>query len=205
MTLAAPFSSSMRLGRQAAFGQALASPRLRLRPMTSGDVGRIYEANRGLNRRYLASPPLDQEKLEELRQMFEGEWYRYGLGYLMVCHDDETVGHVRLKCIADRTSGRAAELTFATDPAHRGKGYATEAVGVVVADAFERAGMDYVVACVDPVDEAAARVVEKNGFAWVSTGKMHGRVMRRYILPLAMWRAQRRAMGVLPSPIATDL
>lgn len=205
MTLVAPFSSSMRLGRQAASGPALAGPRLRLRPMASSDVERIYEANRGLNRHYLASPPLDQEKLEELRQKFEGEWYRYGLGYLMVCHDDETIGHVRLKNIAHRTSSRAADLTFATDPAHREKGYATEAVGVVVADAFERAGMDYVVACVDPDNEAAARVVEKNGFAWVSTGKMHGRVMRRYILPLAMWRAQRRAMGVLPSPIATDL
>lgn len=205
MTLVAPFSSSMRLGRQAASGLALAGPRLRLRPMASSDVERIYEANRGLNHHYLASPPLDQEKLEELRQKFEDEWYRYGLGYLMVCHDDETIGHVRLKNIAHRTSSRAADLTFATDPAHREKGYATEAVGVVVADAFERAGMDYVVACVDPDNEAAARVVEKNGFAWVSTGKMHGRVMRRYILPLAMWRAQRRAMGVLPSPIATDL
>lgn len=60
MTLVAPFSSSMRLGRQAASGPALASPRLRLRPMASSDVERIYEANRGLNRHYLASPPLDQ-------------------------------------------------------------------------------------------------------------------------------------------------
>lgn len=194
MTLAVPSSSPMNAGRQAAFGPVLASPRLRVRQMGRDDVARIYDVNRSLNRRYLSAPPLDLEGLDELRQVFEGEWRQYGLGYLMICRDDETVGHVRLKCIPDCTSGRAAELTYAIAPAHQDKGYATEAVGMVLKFAFEEAGVDYVVACVEPHNAASVRVVEKNGLAWVATGKIHGRTMRRYILPATMWRAQRRAL-----------
>ena len=205
MTLAAPFSSPMNAGRQAAFGPVLASSRLRVRQMGPDDVARIYEVNRSLNRRYLSAPPLDLEGLEELRQVFEGEWRQYGLGYLMVCHDDETVGHVRLKCIPDCTSGRAAELTYAIAPAHQDQGYATEAVGLVLRFAFDEAEVDYVVACVEPDNPASLRVVEKNGLAWVATGKMHGRLMRRYILPAAMWRAQRRAINAQHPSISTSL
>lgn len=205
MTLAAPFSSSTHTGRQAAFGPVLASSRLRVRQMGRDDVARIYEVNRSLNRRYLSAPPLDLEGLEELREAFEGEWRKFGLGYLMVCHEDETIGHVRLKYIPDCTSGRAAELTYAIAPAHQDRGYATEAVGMVLKFAFEEARVDYVVACVEPTNPASMRVVEKNGLAWVATGKMHGRLMRRYILPQSMWRAQRRALASLRATVVTEL
>ena len=44
MTLAAPFSSPMNAGRQAAFGPVLASSRLRVRQMGPDDVARIMQA-----------------------------------------------------------------------------------------------------------------------------------------------------------------
>jgi RimJ/RimL family protein N-acetyltransferase len=176
-----------------------------MRQMDGDDVARIYEANRSLNQRYLSAPSLDLDGLDELRQVFEGEWRTYGLGYMMVCHDDEVVGHVRLKCIPDCTSGRAAELTYSITPAYQDRGYATEAVGLALQFAFEQAHVDYVVACVEPMNAASVRVVEKNGLAWVATGKMHGRVMRRYILPMAMWRAQRNALASLRTAIVTEL
>jgi RimJ/RimL family protein N-acetyltransferase len=205
MTFAAPSSSCLLSGRQAANQVALASRRLQVRPMGRDDVERIYEVNCQLDRRYLSAPPLDKEGLDELRHVFEGEWLRHGLGYLVVCHDDDTVGHVRLKHIADCTSGRAAEVIYAIAPAFRDRGYATEAVAMVLAFAFEEAGVDYVVACVEPDNEASVRVAEKNGFALVATGRVNGRVMRRYVLPQSMWLAQRRALSSLRAQIVTEL
>ncbi len=204
MIHAATSFSPLLSGRQAAIQAALAPRRLQVRPMGRDDVERIYEVNRRLDRRYLSAPPLDKEGLEELRHVFEGEWLRHGLGYLVVCHDDDTVGHVRLKYIADCTSGRAAEVTYAIAPAFQDLGYATEAVGIVLEFAFEEAGVDYVVACVEPDNEASVRVAEKNGFALVATGKVNGRLMRRYILPASMWRAQRRALSSLRAQVVTE-
>lgn len=194
MTFAATTFGYPLPGRQPTEEVALATERLTLRPMGRADVARIYEVNRRLNRRYLESPPLDQEALEGLRAVFEGEWHLFGLGYLMVCRGRESVGHVRLKFIPDCVSGRAAELTFAIAPAEQGLGYASEAVAAVLRFAFETAGLDYVVACVEPENEVSARVVEKNGLVPVATGRHHGRIMRRYILPNLMWRAQQRAL-----------
>lgn len=168
--------------------------------MNRSDVARIYEVNRGLNPRYLSAPPLDAEGLEELRATFEGEWLAFGIGYLMICRAAETIGHVRLKCIPDCTSGAAAELTYAITPQFQGMGYATEAVGLVLRFGFEEAKLDYVLACVEPDNFASIRVAEKNGLAPVATGKVHGRVMRRFILPASMWRAQQRAAGAPFSP-----
>jgi [ribosomal protein S5]-alanine N-acetyltransferase len=195
MTLAATSFGYPQPARQAIESVAMATPRLTLRPMGRADVACIYEVNRRLNRRYHDAPPLDHDALEELRAVFEGEWHLFGLGYLMVCRGRESIGHVRLKFIPDCVSGRAAELTFAIAPAEQGLGYASEAVGAVLRFAFERAGLDYVVACVEPDNMLSARVVEKNGLVPVATGRHHGRLMRRYILPNLMWRAQQRALG----------
>ena len=196
MTLAATFQSSSLSGRQATLEVALATRRLRIRSMRRDDVARIYEVNRSLNPKYLSAPALDAEGLEELRQQFEAEWLLTGLGYLMVCRkdDDASVGHVRLKWIPDCASGRAAELTYAVAPLFQGEGYATEAVAAVLRFAFEEAGLDYVVACVEPDNIASVRVVEKNGMVPVAEGRVHHRHMRRYLVPASMWRAQQRAL-----------
>jgi RimJ/RimL family protein N-acetyltransferase len=195
MTLVSESLGHSLRGRPAPAEIFLATPRLTLRPMSGADVSRIYEVNRRLNRRYLSAPPLDRVAIEELRAVFEGEWQLFGLGYLMICRGEDSVGHARLKFIADCASGRAAELTFAIAPAAQGQGYASEAVAAVLRFAFLEARLDYVVACVEPDNYASVRVVEKNGLAPVATGRHHGRTMRRYILPQQMWRAQRRALA----------
>ncbi|MBM3534757.1 MAG: GNAT family N-acetyltransferase [Alphaproteobacteria bacterium] len=182
-------------GRPVAEQIMLATPRLTLRLMSGADVTRLYEVNQRLNARSLTAPPLDREAIEELRAVFEGEWHLFGLGYLMICQGGRPVGHVRLKLIPDCVSGRAAELSFAIVPAEQGHGYASEAVAAVLRFAFETAGLDYVVACVEPDNHASVVVVERNGLVPVATGRHHGRLMRRYLLPSLMWRAQQRAIG----------
>ncbi|MBM3535709.1 MAG: GNAT family N-acetyltransferase [Alphaproteobacteria bacterium] len=195
MTLVANSYGHPDPGRQAPTEIFLATPRLTLRPMSGTDVSRIYEVNRRLNPRYLSAPPLDRDAMEELRAVFEGEWQIFGLGYLMICRGEDSVGHARLKLIPDCASGRAAELTFAIAPAEQGHGYASEAVAAVLRFAYKAAEIDYVVACVEPHNYASVRVIEKNGLVPVATGKHHGRMMRRYILPRLMWAAQQRALG----------
>lgn len=198
MTFAATALSEVRTTRQAVpEGIELTTTRLELRPMGRADVERIYETNRNLNEDYMAAPALDREALEELRGQFELEWRAYGMGYLMVFHaeTDMPVGHVRLKWIPGCASGRAAALTYAIDAPYQCRGYATEAVAAVLRFAFTEAGLDYVVACVEPDNIPSVRVVEKNMMAAVAEGRTYHRRMRRYLMPAAMWKAKQRTLA----------
>jgi RimJ/RimL family protein N-acetyltransferase len=49
------------------------------------------------------------------------------------------------------------------DPAHQGRGYATEASRALVAHAFEHYGVHRVYGRLEPRNEASARVLEKLG------------------------------------------
>jgi RimJ/RimL family protein N-acetyltransferase len=58
---------------------------------------------------------------------------------------------------------RGGEVGYALDPAHTGKGYATEAAGAVLRLGFETFGMHRIVARLDPRNVPSARVLERLG------------------------------------------
>jgi RimJ/RimL family protein N-acetyltransferase len=72
--------------------------------------------------------------------------------------------HAVLGAIGFGGEGRNAELGYALGRAHWGQGYATEAVGAMVALARER-GLEALEAHAFPENPASARVLEKAGFA----------------------------------------
>jgi ribosomal-protein-alanine N-acetyltransferase len=85
---------------------------------------------------------------------------------LAVVADDVTIGRCGLK-LEDRR--RQAMVWYLLDPACWGRGYATEAVGALLAFAFEELGLHRVYADVDPSNAASARVCERVGMrreAW---------------------------------------
>jgi ribosomal-protein-alanine N-acetyltransferase len=59
------------------------------------------------------------------------------------------------------------EIGYNIVPSRQGHGYATAAVGLLLAHAWEH-GADAVTACTDPANRASQRVLEKAGFALVS-------------------------------------
>jgi RimJ/RimL family protein N-acetyltransferase len=72
----------------------------------------------------------------------------------------EIVGHVTNSIDPEH---RQAEIGFMFDPAHQGRGYATEASRALVAHAFEHYGVHRVYGRLEPRNEASARVLEKLG------------------------------------------
>ncbi len=190
MTFAGTSFGSLPPGRQARREVALSTPRLDLKAMDRGDVARISALSDLLQQKDVDVPALDHEALGELCGRFEAEWQAHGIGYLLVRRrdDGQPVGQVHLKWLPDCSAGRAAELSYAIDVLYQGHGYATEAVAGVLRFAFEEAGLDYVIACVEPDNLASVRVVEKNGMAPMAEGRFRYRLVRRYLLPALMWR-----------------
>jgi RimJ/RimL family protein N-acetyltransferase len=72
----------------------------------------------------------------------------------------EIVGHVTNSIDPEH---RQAEIGFMFDPAHQGRGYATEASRALLAHAFEHYGVHRVYGRLEPRNEASARVLEKLG------------------------------------------
>jgi RimJ/RimL family protein N-acetyltransferase len=167
----------------------LLTERLILRRTTQADVGWIYEANRQLNADYASAPALGPDALAELYAHFEAEWAAHGIGYFIAIEAASglQVGHIRLKWLENSTPGRMAELIYAIHPAHQSRGYATEAVREVLAYAFTKAGLDYVIACIEPDNPASLAVVRRNRMTAVSEGLIHGRLMTRYLLSAKAW------------------
>jgi RimJ/RimL family protein N-acetyltransferase len=76
-----------------------------------------------------------------------------------------TVGGCAFKGPPDENS--TVELAYGVDPAHRGRGYATEAAGALAAFAFAGGKVDRVRAHTKPDNVASARVLARCGFRYV--------------------------------------
>ena len=61
-----------------------------------------------------------------------------------------------------------------------GHGYATEAAAPVLDHAFRTAGLDTIVADIDPANTASIRVAEKIGLAWVADREIGGARVKSY-------------------------
>jgi RimJ/RimL family protein N-acetyltransferase len=70
----------------------------------------------------------------------------------------------------------AASIGYLLDPAHHGRGLATEAVGSLVRMLFTHTGIELIAASCRIVNPASRRVLEKNGFEVVRTGPSETKV-----------------------------
>jgi ribosomal-protein-alanine N-acetyltransferase len=87
---------------------------------------------------------------------------RYAFG-IFLSPDDEIVGRIALSNVA-RGAWQNATVGYYVAVEHQGRGYATEALRLVLRFAFEEAGLHRVQAGVVPENRASARVLEKAGF-----------------------------------------
>jgi ribosomal-protein-alanine N-acetyltransferase len=99
----------------------------------------------------------------QLRYMVESaaldRSYHFGLFML----DETMVGTITLSNVA-RGAWQNATVGYFVDEAHNGKGFATEAIGLVVRLAFSEIGLHRVQAGVMPRNPASMRALEKAGF-----------------------------------------
>ena len=85
--------------------------------------------------------------------------------YWTLIQGSDAIGSIDLSLIQDGS----AELGFLLRPDHWGLGLASEAVGAVAAHGLNDLGLTRLAAAVQAQNRAAARVLEKNGFARVES------------------------------------
>ena len=77
--------------------------------------------------------------------------------------------------------GKMLEIGYSLVPSERGKGYGTDAVGIMVDFLFLSKSIERVQACTDARNVASQRVLEKSGFKREGT-------MRKYLFIRGEWR-----------------
>jgi len=145
-----------------ALPQSLKTARLILRPQEQADAPALFailsdaRAMRFWNRSTI-------DRLAVVEELLRGQQQAMAGGqccYWTLFQDGEAIGSIDLSLIE---SG-SAELGFLLRPERWGQGLASEAVGAVIAHAFDGLFLSRIAAAVQTENRAAARVLEKNGF-----------------------------------------
>lgn len=104
----------------------------------------------------------DPKTMADEEAFYENVVNADGEVHLLVCDDETPVGTVGLSGIEPNWG--IGEVGYYVDPDAQGRGYATEAVGLLVAYAFEQRRLAKLYANSLARNEASCRVLEKNGF-----------------------------------------
>jgi [ribosomal protein S5]-alanine N-acetyltransferase len=145
----------------------LKTNRLILRPQVLTDAPDLFailsdpEAMRFWNRPAISRLAVVEELMREQQAAMAEGLCRYWT----VCLNGSAIGSADISLIQDGS----AELGFLLRTDHWGAGLASEAVGAVVAHGLGALRLTRLAAVVQTANRAAARVLEKNGFAIVES------------------------------------
>jgi len=143
----------------------LKTPRLVLRPQIPADAAPLFDilsdpqAMRFWSRPAMTELAVANELVREQQAAMAAGLCRYWT----ILESRQAIGSIDLSLIRDGS----AELGFLLRPASWDKGFASEAVGAVVTYALGPLDLKRLAAAVQAENRAAARVLEKNGFAQV--------------------------------------
>ena len=144
----------------------LAGPRVTLRPLGVGDVSDAYvgwmndeTTNRYMETRWRRHTRADVEAFVADKAASHVE-HLYGV---FLNEDGRHIGNLKIGPV-DANHGRGDLSYFIGDASARGKGLATEAVGLGVRIGFEQLGLAKLTAGVYAENVESGRVLEKNGF-----------------------------------------
>ena len=141
------------------------TPRLLLRAYAPGDVDAVHAYHRlPQTARYLAHEPMSRAEAEALVTRRIGSSTLAGVGEVLnlvieLAQTRALVGD----CVLFWRSRGQAEVGYVVNPAHQGRGYATEAVEALLRLGFEDLGLHRVAARCDARNTASARVMERAG------------------------------------------
>lgn len=149
----------------------LEGDRVALRTVEDGDVAAFQRARNepGIREGLGFTEPRSREGTEDWIDDMDGD----DDAVLAVCRDGTAVGNVTLS-VADR---HRAYVNYWLLPEHRGEGYATEAVRLVVDHAFDSLGLERVAAWVVAFNDDSRALLERLGFVHEGTTR-HGRFAR---------------------------
>ena len=112
-------------------------------------------------REFLAGPEVSEAFLERLRTSVENDPWKDGFGIVHVA-DNLLIGLCSFN--GSPSHEGTVEISYGIAPAYRGRGFATEAVQMIVARAFNDDWVRTVQAHTLPEQNASTKVLEKCGF-----------------------------------------
>jgi RimJ/RimL family protein N-acetyltransferase len=112
--------------------------------------------------------PRTRAEAEAELERSSASWRERGFGNWCVRDPDGTFAGV-IVAVPDPDGPEAPEVGWVLAPDHWGRGLATEAAGLVVADLFQRAGVERVAAFLRVENDASRRVAEKLGMTHSET------------------------------------
>jgi ribosomal-protein-alanine N-acetyltransferase len=146
----------------------LIGERVQLRPIREADLPEFISAHQDIRNRG-AFFPLGVVSEPALRRQFAetGFWGR-DEGTLLICHEDEIVGHIEF--FPPVSYWDAFELSYQLhDERHAGQGYTTESVQLLVDFLTATKKQHRIHLAIVPGNEASVRVAEKCGFVLEGT------------------------------------
>lgn len=137
----------------------------------------------------------EEQSREYLDRNLE-QWRRHGYGIwvLRTPEDGAFAGRAGLRNI-EIDIGEVVELAYALLAEHHGRGLATEVSRAILGIAFERVGLDEVVAFTQPENLRSRRVMEKCGFSFEREIQRGPWLHVLYRLPRAGWRPEAAVAG----------
>lgn len=145
----------------------IVTDRLVLRPFDSADLDALHAFHRREDvARYLFWEPRDREQVAAALERKRGEYRIVDEGQslslaVVEASGRSLVGEVHLAWRS--REHRQGEFGFVFDPEHQGRGYATEAAGVVLRLGFADLGLHRIVGHCDARNTASARLMERLG------------------------------------------
>lgn len=153
----------------------LHTARLSLRAPLQGDADALFALHSDPEvMRYFSEPPwLDPERatrqIDEDAAAFErGDFFRFAI---VLNATGSMIGNCTLFSL--HRQNRRAEIGYALQRAHWGKGYMGEALGALLAHAFNDLDLNRIEADIDPRNAASATLLERLGF--INEGYMRER------------------------------
>jgi len=142
------------------------SDRLKYRRVNLNDINEIFAMRSDPEMMKYIPRPLAttiEEALAHAKMIDEKIDANEGINWAITLKDDPKmigiIGHYRIK-----PENFRAEIGYMLLPEFHGKGYISEAVAKAVAYGFDTMKLHSIEAIIDPLNEASAKVLEKNGF-----------------------------------------
>jgi len=175
--------------------------RVTLAPVDGRNARELWEVLNGPDlRKYQDIPRVRPEEFERQvrtrpKQLRNGATGRFE--WLLKAGEPQApIGWISLR-VNDRTP-RVGEVGYSLIMDARGKGYASEALGAVIDEAFEMADLDEVQACIVPENGSSRSVLDRTGFREERLLRSGAVIRGRHVdvllftLTRASWDRQRR-------------
>lgn len=166
-------------GRDGAGRFRISTARLRLRPVSTGDLEALYRiwTDPVVRRFFWDGEVISKERAEAAVREGGEDFAKHGFGLWVAEEGGRLIGFCGLRHLDYAPD---VEVLYGFAPAHWGRGLATEVAAAMLRYGFEEAGLERIVGIADKENTASRRVLEKLGMTFDGEALHEGREEARY-------------------------